>query len=457
MKRTMNSFHWPYIGPVVLTSEMTVQVVCECIIIEESLPAYAFVLNNLFMHGSGRPKDTLKIIFGDCFLTEALLEMVGLSRLTTHMFYDHFHLQTFVWPTALGKELYSRISHSAIDMLNSESNKEFEVACEAIKHVLGPYPDKYEYFKGYMDHPERFAAFMIDQVPLSLCRRGDTPAEANHSSINRHLGGGGVRPLAEQVHLLLERQHEIVTLRHTSETKYYFDCLILARQMKSDPSNAEAIQTLSSFAYEKWCEQRMRAKDYQCVLHEDGSNTIQWMRSNSAKTRTIIMDGRCDCETRVAMGFQCRHEICMLGGQFVKNLFAQRHFQERALPSLYYAQQTTKLDGTVNDLISVANDTTNYGDASVNGEAFFDQLFFDGASDDYDKDKESSSLMHTNSGSMPNLPKVTFNGLIEQAKIMAHAAMANQHMATVMFAALIQLTNISRDGPSENVQMDPYP
>lgn len=37
---------------------------------------------------------------------------------------------------------------------------------------------------------------------------------------------------------------------------------------------------------------------------------------------------------------------------------------------------------------------------------------------------------------------------------MAHAAMANQQIATVVFAALIQLTNISRDGPSKNVQMD---
>lgn len=65
MKRQMNEFHWPYIGPVVLTSEMQVQVVCESIIIEESLPSYAFVLNNLFKHGSRRPKESLRLIFGD--------------------------------------------------------------------------------------------------------------------------------------------------------------------------------------------------------------------------------------------------------------------------------------------------------------------------------------------------------------------------------------------------------
>ena len=472
MKRQMNSLHWPYIGPVVLTSELNVQVVCECIIIEESLPAYAFVLNNLFKNGASRPKETLKIIFGDCLLTEGLLEMIGLSKMDTHMFWDHFHLQTFVWPTALGKELYSRISHDAIAMLNSESMESFKTACEAITRVLLPYPDKYAYFKeGYMDKPERFAAFMIDQVKLSLCRRGDTPAESNHSSINTHLGGGGVRQLAEQVHLLLERQHEIVTTRHNSNTKYHTDCIILARQMKNDASNAEAIQTLSSFGYNNWCEQRLRAKEYQCVPGEDGSNIIKWMGSNAVKSHTILKNGRCTCSTQVAMGFQCRHEICMLGGRFVKELFADRHFQERALPRSYYMHQTTEQSITNAVTISDANDSIEFSAAGedeehpdVDSDDFSTHFNFsaDAANDQpslfnhqsMNQDRCTSTYSSSNACIRPSLPKVTYNGMIEQAKIMAHAALADQHMATVMFAALIQLTNIARDGSADNVQMD---
>ena len=136
MKRQMNVFHWPYIGPVVLTSEMTVQVVCECIILEESLPAYAFTLNNLFKHGYRRPKETLRIIFGDCLLTDTLLDMIGLSESSTRIFWDHFHLQSFVWPTAMGKDLYDRIAHDAIAMMNSQSAANFASDCEALKRTL---------------------------------------------------------------------------------------------------------------------------------------------------------------------------------------------------------------------------------------------------------------------------------------------------------------------------------
>lgn len=78
--------------------EMKVEVVCECIIIEESLPAYAFVLNNLFCHGIRRPNESVGLIIGNCMLTDALLPMVGLSTRTTNIFYDQLHLMIFFWP-----------------------------------------------------------------------------------------------------------------------------------------------------------------------------------------------------------------------------------------------------------------------------------------------------------------------------------------------------------------------
>ena len=136
MKRQMNVFHWPYIGPVVLTCEMKVEVVCECIIIEESLPAYAFVFNDLFRHGIRRPKESVGLIFGDCMLTDALLPMIGLSTRTTSIFYDQFHLMKFVWPPELGKDIFARVSQHASAMINSKSEEQFHSACAAIKEIL---------------------------------------------------------------------------------------------------------------------------------------------------------------------------------------------------------------------------------------------------------------------------------------------------------------------------------
>lgn len=43
-------------------------------------------------------------------LTDGLLDLVGLSEDTKNIVWDHFHLRQFVWPKALGKDLYGLIS-----------------------------------------------------------------------------------------------------------------------------------------------------------------------------------------------------------------------------------------------------------------------------------------------------------------------------------------------------------
>ena len=471
MKRQMNVFHWPYIGPVVLTSEMTVQVVCECIILEESLPAYAFTLNNLFKHGCRRPKETLRIIFGDCLLTDTLLDMIGLSQSTTRIFWDHFHLQSFVWPTALGKDLYARIAPDAITMMNSQSAAEFVTACESIKRTLVSYPEKYTYFKeGYMDRPEKFAAYCIDEVPLSLGRRGDTPAESNHSSINSRLGGGGARQLTDQVHLLLvellvERQHEIVTCRLSSDTKYHHTSTVLSRQMKNDPSAQQAIVTLSKYAYDKWSEERGRAREYVCNEQNDGSVKIVWPTSGAC--HDIILGGRCNCTTRVTMGIQCRHELCMQNGKFIKEWFADRHFQEHALSHDIYIMPAHDMTSDIPAHAALTDNSASITPTSVDGG---DTNFC--FSNDYDDDNAA----HTSNGAdivdtattmgigdfgidfgrgddkssyaSTKVPKITFNMCVEKAKDAIHAASSDQDKLIVLYSSLIKLGSIFRKGCS---------
>jgi hypothetical protein len=467
MKRQMNEFHWPYIGPVVLTSEMTVQVVCECIIIEESLPAYAFTLNNLFKHGCRRPKESLRIIFGDCLLTETLLELVGLQESSTSIFWDHFHLMSFVWPTALGKDLYSRISPDAVRMMNAQSATDFATACEAIKRILISFPEKYTYFKeGYMDHPEKFAAYIIDAVPLSLCRRGDSPAESNHSSINKRLGGGGPRQLTDQVHLLLERQHEIVTARLNGNTKYNHTSTVLSRQMKNDPSGREAMVTLSEHAYALWSDERLRAKEYLCEQLDDGSMKIVWPASGSC--HIIGFCGRCSCTTRIAMGIQCRHELCMLGGKFIKEWFADRHFQDHILPQQYYDVPAHDMNnnGTLQAEISTSTTITPTSFDGGITFSFANEVCHDDINPRIDEFTDDINDISDPSGignfgvdfgcgdnrrghySTTKIPRVTFNTCLEQAKHLIQAASSDQDSLIALFSTFIKLTAVFRKGRS---------
>ena len=93
----MNKLHWAYIGPVVVDNENTIELACESLMIEESHESEAFVLNALFEmepHPSGK---FVRVIFGDCFLTESLLPLIDLDPKDMTIFWDYYHLQDHVW------------------------------------------------------------------------------------------------------------------------------------------------------------------------------------------------------------------------------------------------------------------------------------------------------------------------------------------------------------------------
>ncbi|GAX19166.1 hypothetical protein FisN_15Lu336 [Fistulifera solaris] len=262
--------------------------------------------------------------------------MIGLSTDTTSILWDHFHLLNFVWPKELGKSLFDRISDDARKMLNSKTKDGFDQACAAISEILIATPEKYHYFKeGFMNQPHKCASYVINNIPMSLGRKGDTPAEANHSSIQAHLGSGGSRELFEQVEQLLQRQHEIGQQHHVADLQYHQNCSIRSQQLsKTDPSESEALNNLSKYAYSQiWSVEKAAASNY--ILTLMPHNAVKVVRRGLEDGRIIAMGERCNCDTRISMGVQCRHEICMKKGQFFISLFAKRHLQEYALPNGY--------------------------------------------------------------------------------------------------------------------------
>lgn len=96
MKRQLNVLHWKYISPTVLDHEFRAKSVSESLFIEEDLDNYAFVINAMFEMEPLFEKQRLRLIFADGFISDSLLPKIGLARETTHVFSDHFHLETHV-------------------------------------------------------------------------------------------------------------------------------------------------------------------------------------------------------------------------------------------------------------------------------------------------------------------------------------------------------------------------
>jgi hypothetical protein len=83
----MNKLHWAYIGPVVVDNENTIELACESLMIEESHDeSEAFVLNALFEMEPRRSRKSIRVIFGDCFLTDLMLPLIDLDPKDTAIF-----------------------------------------------------------------------------------------------------------------------------------------------------------------------------------------------------------------------------------------------------------------------------------------------------------------------------------------------------------------------------------
>ncbi len=221
----------------------------------------------------------------------------------------------------------------------------------------------------------------------------------------------------------------------------------------------------SGYAYELWSDERRRANEYLCEHLDDGSKKITWPASGSC--RIISLGGRCLCTTCVAMGIQCRHELCMLGGKFIKELFADRHFQDHCLPHHYYdipahdvctndpaeAEISTSTTTTITPTItpnSVDNGCINFTFANeVSDENIAPRLDEDTTDNnagmgDFGIDFGSGA---DRSHSM-KIPRVTFNTCLEEAKHVIHSASSNQDSLIALYSTLIKLKALFRKGRS---------
>jgi hypothetical protein len=200
MKRELNELCWVYMGPVCFDQELRVVNVREALVLEESMDLYAAVMNALFEMEPLRTSDSINVIFGDCFLSNNLLPLIGLSKSeTTKVIWDHFHLVKDVWPKYFGDNLFERLKEYLGDMIRATTQQKFDESVQHIIAVLRDDPEKLEYICGY------FAAFVIDSIPGSLEWRGLQRSEANHAGVLATLGTGSLQKMVFQISQLLAR------------------------------------------------------------------------------------------------------------------------------------------------------------------------------------------------------------------------------------------------------------
>jgi hypothetical protein len=106
-RKQVNELKWPYIGPVVVTNENTVAVICESLVVSETFDAYKFVMCSLEDMEPRRRLSQVRVVHSDCFLTQEALPDIGLP--SAYLVWDHYHLLQQVWKNSIAAQPYSLI------------------------------------------------------------------------------------------------------------------------------------------------------------------------------------------------------------------------------------------------------------------------------------------------------------------------------------------------------------
>ena len=162
MKRQQNSLHWPYIAMVVLDGDKKIFVACESISCgAEQIETYTWICDFVFTHAPQRQRKDVLMIFSDCFVTDSLLESLGIQN-TCNLGWDAYHLFQEDWPSYVGNSLWPLVVDSMRKMLFGFSEAEYLEGYTSAITSMRNHENRYtEYIQKWHHNRDKFAKYIV--------------------------------------------------------------------------------------------------------------------------------------------------------------------------------------------------------------------------------------------------------------------------------------------------------
>ena len=122
MKRKTNVHLWPYVSIVIVNDLGECQPVCESIMMAEVSEAYIFLLQSAFKMCPKVPPSNIKVVFGDEFFNQEMIQTSGMS--SAKLFYDHYHL-ILNQEKLLGPVFFEKTKVLLRSLMNAKSHNQF--------------------------------------------------------------------------------------------------------------------------------------------------------------------------------------------------------------------------------------------------------------------------------------------------------------------------------------------
>lgn len=470
MKRQLNSLHWPYIAPVIFDHELRVGVVAESLVIEESHPAYGFVLQSIFEMEPNRDKSQVTIIFADCGITNSLLEPFEMEH-TCNVIWDSFHLLSKVWPEALGEHIFIQVSEFLRNLVYAKTEEDYQKAFEAIKFRLElNHPQALEYINGFYTQPKTYAQYYVRTLEENLEKSSSQGAEVNHSSVLAHGSAGSKQDPVEQIQNLLERQETLQTKQKQSDARYYHLSKASGVQEQNQVLK-EAYPVLSQHGMQYFKRILNDADNYTKTILSDGSISTHRRGTRQDSARVLLNGERCKCAQRLSFNSMCVHEFVAGDCKFQRHLFSDRLVQPSAAGNVTITknilhQNDVESDDNYNhdddddDDMNIPRDANESKESESSDDESIDNIPLSqlvgrtqteeetGLNNVVEASEESGrqDLLLTQEESISRPKKVPRSRLVEVCSNLTSAAEASPEISVTVYSTLTSLLDLVRGG-----------
>lgn len=437
MKRRMNCYDWPYISLVVIDANGSPRVAAEGIACTERHDAYVAGVNALLKMSPGRTRDDVLVVFADGALNPDILGPENMNLPNANFVWDSYHLLNDVWPKYLGGNWCGMLSSSLSDMLNANSQEEFDTVLSKIEETYAGRSDILNKVHLIAEKKDHYAKFVLDTMEGTCGKRSNNPAEQNHASIVAHLGGALYESPTREIILLLTRQRDHETLRQQEKSRYSFEIpaeIAMSPELLANAELRRAKETLEKKSFELWKEQYHLSKCYCVTIHPTTADRSFVHHMYPTSRRDVPADERCNCAFRIQHLMQCHHEIAENDGKFCTNLIDRRHV---FLPRLdTNVKRNSNIDGDDFSISEAAVETSVAEPMAVDPASSM-PTFDTTAGLELEDSKPPSELFQTASSSRSR-KRITFTDIRKVLDDFAAKAVANG-MEVQAFGAAVQL------------------
>jgi hypothetical protein len=140
---------------------------------------------------------------------------------------DHHHLLSGdigAWPKKFGLIPWkTQLKADCTRLVKTYDEETYNFYLDRIRATVQPNRDWSEYVERFI-HRKRhlFANHRIQHYPCNLQRQGNSPAEANHSSVLQRIGSSFCQSPVKLIHALLNRHREICGERNHFILTHFF-------------------------------------------------------------------------------------------------------------------------------------------------------------------------------------------------------------------------------------------